>query len=212
VKYRIDTSAPAGPKQKIGYGRVSTGEQTLAPQILALEAAGCHRVLTDHGFSGAKFIRPGLSEALAQLQPGDMLVVWRLDRLGRSLPHLIAIINDLADRGIEFKSLTESIDTSSSGGRLVFHMMGALAEFERALISERTRAGMHAARINGQRMGRPPALTPAQKQAATVDILQGGQSLGAVAARYKVHIRTLRRAISAEAVGSTRADDMLQNK
>lgn len=210
MKYRVESTAPSAPRQKIGYARVSTGEQTLQPQTIALEAAGCNRILTDHGISGAKFIRPGLSEALAHLQEGDMLVVWRLDRLGRSLPHLIAIINDLADRGIEFKSLTESIDTSSSGGRLVFHMMAALAEFERSLISERTRAGMHAARIRGSRMGRPPALTAAQKQEA-VHIIQGGQPLSVVAARYNVHIRTLRRAIATQAVEATPDGDLVQD-
>lgn len=211
MKYRVETAAPPASRQKIGYARVSTGEQTLEPQTLALEAAGCNRILTDHGISGAKFIRPGLSEALTQLRHGDMLVVWRLDRLGRSLPHLIAIINDLADRGIEFKSLTESIDTSSSGGRLVFHMMAALAEFERSLISERTRAGMRAARVRGSRMGRPPALTAAQKQAAAADIIQGGQTLSVVAARYNVHIRTLKRAIATQAVEATQVQDLIQD-
>lgn len=211
MKYRVETAVPSAPRQKIGYARVSTGEQTLAPQTLALEAAGCNLILTDHGISGAKFIRPGLSDALAKLQHGDMLVVWRLDRLGRSLPHLIAIINDLADRGVEFKSLTESIDTSSSGGRLVFHMMAALAEFERSLISERTRAGMLAARVRGARMGRPPALTAAQKQAAVADIIQGGQTLSVVAARYNVHIRTLKRAIATQAVEATQVEDLVQD-
>jgi DNA invertase Pin-like site-specific DNA recombinase len=199
-----------GLKQKVGYARVSTGEQTLARQVMALEAAGCSRILTDQGISGAKFIRPGLAEALAQLREGDMLVVWRLDRLGRSLPHLITIVNDLADRGIDFKSLTESIDTSSSGGRVVFSMMAALAEFERSLISERTRAGMQAARVNGQRMGRPPALTQAQKEAAVAEVLRG-QSLDAVAERYNVHVRTLRRAIADYAAESSPSGDALQS-
>jgi DNA invertase Pin-like site-specific DNA recombinase len=210
VKYRVESAAPSAPRQKIGYARVSTGEQTLQPQTLALEAAGCNKILTDHGISGAKFIRPGLSEALSLLQHGDMLVVWRLDRLGRSLPHLIAIINDLADRGIEFKSLTESIDTSSSGGRLVFHMMAALAEFERSLISERTRAGMLAARIRGARMGRPPALTADQKKEAVL-IIQGGQPLSVVAAHYNVHIRTLRRAIAAQGMDVSQIGGLVQD-
>lgn len=131
----------------VGYARVSTVEQSLDLQIAALKTAGCTDIFTDQGLSGADFQRPGLKKALHHLKSGDMLVVWRLDRLGRSLVDLIQTVNGLSKRGCEFRSLTESIDTSSSGGRLVFHMMGAMAEFERAIISERTKAGMEAARI-----------------------------------------------------------------
>ncbi|MBY0560999.1 recombinase family protein [Hyphomicrobium sp.] len=139
----------------IGYARVSTDEQSIDLQLDALERAGCQRIFNDSGFSGALKSRPALDELLAYLKPGDTLVTWRLDRLGRSLSHLILLVNDLEVRGIAFKSLSEAIDTSTAGGRLQFHMMGALAEFERALISERTKAGMAAARLRGVQLGRP---------------------------------------------------------
>jgi len=124
----------------VGYARVSTAEQTLALQEDALRAAGCARIFTDT-ISGAKAERRGLSAALAYLRPGDALAVWRLDRLGRSLPALIATLTDLEERGIGFRSLTEQLDTTTSGGKLIFHVFGALAEFERDLIRECTRAG-----------------------------------------------------------------------
>jgi DNA invertase Pin-like site-specific DNA recombinase len=139
---------------QIGYARVSTEEQTLNLQLDALNAAGCDRIFRDR-VSGAKADRPGLIEALDHLRSGDTLVVWRLDRLGRSLPHLIATVTALADRGVSFKSLTESIDTTNTGGRLIFHIFGALAEFERDLIRERTQAGLTAARARGRKGGHP---------------------------------------------------------
>src|SRR3712207_593563 len=123
----------------IGYARVSTLDQSFALQQDALTAAGCQRTFTDTA-SGARADRPGLAQALAYAREGDTLVVWRLDRLGRSLAHLIKTIRDLQERGIHFKSLQEQLDTGTSGGRLVFHVFGALAEFERDLIRERTRA------------------------------------------------------------------------
>jgi DNA invertase Pin-like site-specific DNA recombinase len=129
----------------IGYAQVSTPDQTLNPQKDALQKAGCDRIFTDTA-SGAKAERKGLDEALGYVRSGDTLVVWRLDRLGRSLPHLIATMTDLEERGIGFKSLTENIDTTTSGGKLIFHIFGALAEFERNLIRERTQAGLTAAR------------------------------------------------------------------
>lgn len=139
---------------QIGYARVSTDEQTLALQQDALQAAGCDRVFTDT-ISGATAERPGLTEALGYARAGDTLVVWRLDRLGRSLRHLIETVAVLEQRGVGFKSLTESIDTTSPGGKLIFHIFGALAEFERDLIRERTRAGLTAARARGRRGGHP---------------------------------------------------------
>ncbi|MDP9372129.1 MAG: recombinase family protein, partial [Chloroflexota bacterium] len=123
-----------------GLARVSTVEQTLALQEDALRAAGCERLFTDT-LSGAQAERPGLAQALAYLRPGDVLVVWRLDRLGRSLKALIETLHGLEGRGIGFKSLTEQLDTTTSGGKLIFHVFGALAEFERDLIRERTQAG-----------------------------------------------------------------------
>lgn len=157
----------------IGYARISTFEQTLALQQDALSAAGCEQLYTDTT-SGAKTDRPGLSQALSHLRHGDTLVVWRLDRLGRSLPHLIETIQALSDSGICFRSLQEQIDTTSSGGKLVFHIFGALAEFERDLIRERTQAGLAAARARGRRGGRPTALSP--KQVAQLRTLAADRS------------------------------------
>src|SRR5215211_1024954 len=141
---------------QIGYARISTDDQTLDLQRDALEKADCDQLFTDT-LSGAKADRPGLAQALAYARPGDTLVVWRLDRLGRSLRHLIEAVTGLEGRGVGFKSLTESIDTTSPGGKLVFHIFGALAEFERDLIRTRTRAGLTAARARGRTGGRPRA-------------------------------------------------------
>jgi DNA invertase Pin-like site-specific DNA recombinase len=138
----------------IGYARVSTTEQILSLQQDALQRAGCTKIFTDTA-SGSLAERHGLEEAISQLRPGDALVVWRLDRLGRSLRHLIETITDLHTRGIGFKSLTEQIDTTTSGGKLIFHIFGALAEFERDIIRERTQAGLQAARARGRQGGRP---------------------------------------------------------
>lgn len=142
----------------IGYARVSTQDQTLNLQKDALEKAGCDRIFTDTA-SGAKAERNGLEEAKSYAREGDTLVVWRLDRLGRSLKDLIATIAALSNRNIGFKSLTENIDTTTSGGKLVFHIFGALAEFERDIIRERTQAGLTAARARGRLGGRPKALS-----------------------------------------------------
>ena len=147
----------------IGYARVSTHEQTLDLQRDALLKAGCEKIFTDT-VSGTKAERKGLSEALSHLREGDTLVVWRLDRLGRSLRHLIDTITALDERGVGFKSLSENIDTTTSGGKLVFHIFGALAEFEREIIKERTQAGLVAARSRGKVGGRPKALTPKEMQ------------------------------------------------
>jgi DNA invertase Pin-like site-specific DNA recombinase len=141
----------------IGYARVSTHDQTLALQQDALTKAECSKIFTDTA-SGAKTERIGLEQALTYVRKGDTLVVWRLDRLGRSLPHLISTMTDLENRGIGFKSLTENIDTTTSGGKLIFHIFGALAGFERNLIRERTTAGLTAARARGKTGGRPKAL------------------------------------------------------
>lgn len=149
----------------IGYARVSTDDQRLDLQRDALTQAGCERVYEDKE-SGAKAARPGLAMALEVARQGDTLVVWRLDRLGRSLKDLIEMVERLENQGIGLRSLKESIDTASSGGRLVFHLFGALAEFERALIRERTRAGLAAARARGRKGGRPKALDPARRQLA----------------------------------------------
>ncbi len=152
----------------IGYGRISTSEQTTDLQTDALTAAGCDRIFTDQ-ISGSSVSRPGLDQALDFLRLGDTLVVWRLDRLGRSLRHLIDVVNDLSERGIAFRSLTEQIDTGSNGGKLVFHIFGALAEFERGIIRERVNAGLDAARRRGRIGGRPKVVT--DSKAAVIQAL-----------------------------------------
>jgi DNA invertase Pin-like site-specific DNA recombinase len=142
---------------KIGYVRVSKQEQHEALQIDALKEAGCDKWFIDK-MTGSKAERKGLDEALAYVRPGDTFVVWKLDRAGRSLTHLIELLKGLQERGIEFISLTEQIDTTTPGGKLIFHLMGALAEFERDLIRERTNAGLAAARARGRVGGRPRKL------------------------------------------------------
>lgn len=181
---------------KIGYARVSTEEQNLDLQKNALKAAGCKTIIEDQGISGAARERPGLAAAISKLKKGDVLVVWRLDRLGRSLGHLIEIIDGIGKAGAGFASLSESIDTTTAGGRLVFHMMGALAEFERSLIADRTRAGMKAAKRRGKHVGRPAKLTRQQVQHARELITSGKESRGAVAELFGVDVRTLRRALA----------------
>jgi DNA invertase Pin-like site-specific DNA recombinase len=152
----------------IGYARVSTQDQTLALQQDALEKIGCAKIFTDTA-SGAKQERKGLDDALNYVREGDTLVVWRLDRFGRSLKDLIERITHLNNRQIGLKSLTENIDTATSGGKLVFHLFGALAEFERDIIRERTQAGLTAARARGRKGGRPKALTG--KKAAMLRVI-----------------------------------------
>ncbi len=149
---------------KVGYVRVSRHEQTEDLQVDALRAANCERLFTDK-LSGATLERKGLDEALSFLRPGDALVVWKLDRAGRSLKHLIELMNTLHQRNITFISLTEQIDTTTPSGKLIFHFMGALAEFERDLIRERTAAGLAAARARGRRGGRPRKLKTSGKVA-----------------------------------------------
>jgi DNA invertase Pin-like site-specific DNA recombinase len=150
----------------IGYGRVSTGEQNLNLQIDALKQAGCEQVYTDE-MSGAKTERPGLQKVWLYLREGDTLVVWRLDRLGRSLKDLVQKVEDLQRRGVGFRSLQESIDTTSSVGKFQFHVFSALAEFERDLIRDRTMAGLRSARARGRTGGRKRALDDEQVKLAS---------------------------------------------
>lgn len=164
-KYRLIRAIPFLDRRRVGdllgYARVSTVDQTMASHLDALNDAGCHRVFQEHA-SGASDRRVELANLFDHVRPGDTVVVWRLDRLGRSLRHLIDTVTALADRQVGFRSLVENIDTTTSGGKLVFHIFGALAEFERELISERTHAGLSAARARGRVGGRPSALTPTQ--------------------------------------------------
>ncbi|WP_438266106.1 recombinase family protein [Bifidobacterium pseudocatenulatum] len=157
-----------------GYARVSTGDQTTDLQRDALEKAGCNRIFIDVA-SGAKAHRPELDHMLDLLREGDTVVVWKLDRLGRSMQNLVELINDFDTRGVQFRSLTEAIDTSTPGGTLIFNIFGSLAQFERDLIRERTRAGLEAARARGRTGGRPASLD--EKQAKEVQRLYESRSV-----------------------------------
>ncbi len=157
----------------VGYARVSTADQNADLQADALTAAGCVRVFTDHA-SGALDRRPQLDALLDYLRPGDVLVVWRLDRLGRSVRHLTDTVTALADRGVGFRSLTEGFDTTTAGGKLIFHVFAGLAEFEREIIRERTHAGLDAARARGRVGGRRPKMTP--DKLATARALYDGKA------------------------------------
>jgi DNA invertase Pin-like site-specific DNA recombinase len=176
---------------KIGYARVSTDEQNTDLQLAALKRARVKKIFEDK-ISGAAVKRPGLDKCLKTIKTGDVLVVWKLDRLGRSLPHLVGILADLKQKGIGFKSLTEAIDTESAAGRLLGHMIAALAEFERSLITERTRAGVKAAKLRGVKLGRSFSLTPAQVQHAR-KLIEQGERPAAVAKSLKVGRSTLYR-------------------
>ncbi len=160
----------------IGYARVSTTDQHLALQTDALQVAGCERLFRDT-VSGAKTERPGLTAALRECRPDDTLVVWKLDRLGRSLPHLVETVRELVARGVGFQSLQEQIDTATSGGKLIFHIFASLAEFERDLIRERTNAGLSAARARGRKGGRPKGVDQKKQKAALALKKDAGHSI-----------------------------------
>jgi DNA invertase Pin-like site-specific DNA recombinase len=180
----------------IGYARVSTQDQTLNLQLDRLKEAGCGKIFTDH-ISGIRVERPGLHDALSHLRSGDTFVVWRLDRLGRSLRHLIDTITELQQQGIGFKSLQESIDTTSSGGKLIFHVFGALAEFERDLIRERTQAGLEAARARGKVGGRPRALSQRKAELARRMYADKDNSVGEICRTLGITRMTLWRYVRA---------------
>lgn len=170
----------------IGYARVSTADQSLDMQIEALKKAGCHQVFTDVA-SGAKAARPGLEKALAYLREGDTLVVWKIDRLGRSLPHLVQTVDELRERGVAFRSLTDvGIDTATRNGKLLFNLFAALAEFERDLIRERTKAGLATAAARGRHGGRRPVVTPAKLERARKLMADKGLTVREAAAAVKV--------------------------
>jgi Enterobacteriaceae phage serine recombinase len=179
---------------KYGYARVSTDDQNPALQLAALRKAGCKTVFKDEGLSGATTKRPALLRCLKKLAAGDTLIVWKLDRLGRSLRDLIAMLDGLKHRGVKFRSLTESIDTETPTGRAMWQMIGVLAELERSLIGERTRAGVKAARSRGVKFGRKPKLTPQQKTHAR-KLIGEGRRREDVAALFNVNRTTLYRAL-----------------
>lgn len=179
----------------IGYARVSTAEQDTAMQRDALQAAGALKVFEDVA-SGAKADRPGLAAALEYLRDGDTLAVWKLDRLGRSLPHLVQTVAELEKRGVGFRSLTENIDTTTPNGRLVFHLFAALADFERDLIRERTRAGLIVAKARGRSGGRRAVVTPDKLARARELIDTKGLTVREAAARVKVGKTALYKALA----------------
>ena len=187
----------------IGYARVSTPEQDMGLQIDALEKAGCARIFTDVA-GGAKAERAGLAEALAYLRPSDTLVVWKIDRLGRSLPHLVGLVENLRDRGIGFRSLTDAgMDTTTPSGALIFHIFAALADFERSLIRERTKAGLEVAAARGRKGGRRSVVTPGVLKRAR-DMMDKGLTVRQAAAALKIGKTPLYEALRAadEAAGS----------
>ena len=180
----------------VGYARVSTLDQDLSLQLDALAAAGCGKVFEDRA-SGASAERAGMQAALDYVRDGEVLVVWKLDRLGRSLPYLIETVTELAKRGVGFRSLTEAIDTTTSGGRLILHIFGALGQFERDLIRERTRAGLAAAAARGRTGGRKPAVTEDELRRAREHIAKG-LTVREAATRVKVGKTALYKALRAE--------------
>lgn len=179
----------------IGYARVSTVDQSLALQIDALEKVGCERIFSETA-SGARTERAALTEALSHLRPDDVFVVWKLDRLGRTVGQLVEFAAGLRSRGVAFRSLTDGIDTTTPAGRFFFHMMAALAEMERDLIRERTTAGLAAARARGRRGGRPPVLSARQVSQARLLLSHPGQTMEAVASSLRVSRSTLYRALA----------------
>lgn len=179
---------------QLGYARVSTFDQHLDQQITALTVAGCERLFTEKA-TGTRTDRPELMRLLEYAREGDVLVVWRLDRLGRSLRHLLDVVGDLEERGIGFKSLTESIDTTTSTGRLIFNVFGAISEFERDLIVDRTKAGLAAARARGAKPGRKPALSADQIAIVQQMHSSGQHTVEAIAKVVGVSRATIYRAL-----------------
>lgn len=180
---------------KYGYARVSTDDQNTAMQLTALKKAGCKTIFKDEGLSGATAKRPALIRCLKKLEAGDTLIVWKLDRLGRSLRDLISMLDDLKQRNVKFQSLTEAIDTATPTGRAMWQMIGVLAELERSLIVERTQAGMKEARRRGVTFGRKKKLTSAQIEKAR-KLIEAGERVEDVARLWNVGRTTLYRALA----------------
>lgn len=183
------------PGRKVGYARVSTKDQKLRMQHDGLSAVGCDPIFEDHGVSGAKASRPGLDGLLSEIRRGDALVVFKLDRLGRSVLHLADLLVRFQREDIHFCSLSEGINTTTPGGKLVYHIFSAMAEFQREIIVENTLAGLDAARKRGARLGRPPVLDIDTVLAAHRAITQDGISLSEAARRFGADRSTLRRSL-----------------
>lgn len=178
----------------MGYARLTTDEQTTRLQLDALEASGCECTFSEHA-SGAAAERPVLAEVLSHLRAGDTLIVWRVDRLGRSLPHLIETVHKLESMGVALKSLSEGLDTTTPNGRLIFRLFGALAPFERERIRERTMAGLAAARARGRKGGRPPKLSAEKLRVAQRLLKDPESTVSEVARTLGVHRSTLHKAL-----------------
>ena len=179
----------------VGYARVSTDDQKMDLQLDALRAAGADKIFEDQGVSGSKTSRPGLDASIAYLRDGDVLTVWRLDRLGRSTLHVLALIQELSDRGVGFRSLTESVDTTTPAGRLMLTLLAGLSSMEREITIERTKAGLAAAKRQGRIGGRPRALTPVREQQARL-MYQRGSTATEIAAELGVGRATIYRALA----------------
>lgn len=180
---------------RIGYARVSTQEQDTQAQVVALKDAGCERIFQEKA-SGGRWNRPELHRLLDHLRPGDVLVVWKLDRLSRSLKDLLLTLEKIEEAGADFQSLTEAIETASPAGRMMMQIVGSFAEFERAMLHERTRHGLEAARKEGRLGGRRPKLT-VQQQDEIVAMVKSGQKTSADAARlFRVHPSTIARLLA----------------
>jgi len=176
----------------IGYARVSTNDQETAAQVAALKAAGCERIYREKA-SGGRWDRPELHRVLDHIRKGDVLVVWKLDRLSRSLRDVLTIMDRLAEAKAGFRSLTEAVDTTTAAGRMLMQMVGAFAEFERAMLRERTRAGLETARQEGRIGGRRPKLTPTQRKEAINLVTKGRKTAADVARLFTVHPSTITR-------------------
>lgn len=179
----------------LGYARVSTDEQSTDIQLRALTAAGCEQIAEEKR-SGANDRRPVLQALVSSTRPGDVLVVYKLDRLSRSLADLLMLLRTLRDRKVAFRSLTEAIDTSTPAGELMLHMLGGIAQFERSLIVERTKAGMAAAVARGVKLGRNRAMLPLEEAECYRLWIDERRTLTELAARYEVHISTIKRVIA----------------
>lgn len=195
IGYDLPMNEESRTGKKIGYVRVSDKDQSENLQIDALKIAGCDVIYGDHGVSGEIKHRRGLDEMLAELKSGDTLVVWKLDRLGRSTIHLLQLLSDLRDRGVDFQAITQGIDTTTAVGRMLYGQLAVFAEFEREQISDRTKAGMEAARKRGVKIGRPSALTDNQiakvKELARIQ----GLSYAKIATLFKVSKQTIARVV-----------------
>jgi len=192
----------------VGYARVSTADQKLDRQLDALREAGCERIFEDVA-SGAKAERPGLDRMLDTLREGDVVVIMKLSRLGRSLRHLVELVDDFRERGVGFRSLTEGFDTTTAGGRFVFSVMAAMAEFERELIVERTRSGLAAARARGRVGGRKPVMTPRTVRMAAALMADRRNTVGEIAEELGVSRRTLYRYVEPDGIMTERGQAMV---